>query len=71
MASTVLLSAVVIAAVGWLLLQQTRDGLLEHRVDGGHRPRSPTRCEEADERLEDASGHGRRRRPCSGATSPT
>ena len=32
-ASTVVLSAVVIGAVGWLLLQQTRDGLLEHRVD--------------------------------------
>ena len=33
MASTVLLTAVVIAAVGWLLLQQTRDGLLDQRVD--------------------------------------
>ncbi|MEO5853654.1 MAG: MtrAB system histidine kinase MtrB [Nocardioides sp.] len=32
-ASTVLLSAVVIAAVGWLLLQQTQEGLLDHRVD--------------------------------------
>jgi two-component system, OmpR family, sensor histidine kinase MtrB len=32
-ASTVILTAVVIAAVGWLLLQQTRDGLLEQRVD--------------------------------------
>jgi two-component system, OmpR family, sensor histidine kinase MtrB len=32
-ASTVLLSAVVISGVGWLLLQQTRDGLLENRVD--------------------------------------
>ncbi|CAN5378491.1 two-component system sensor histidine kinase MtrB [soil metagenome] len=32
-ASTVVLSAVVISAVGWLLLQQTRDGLLDHRVD--------------------------------------
>ena len=31
--STVLLSAVVVSAVGWLLLQQTRDGLLENRVD--------------------------------------
>jgi two-component system sensor histidine kinase MtrB len=32
-ASTVLLSAVVISVVGWFLLQQTREGLLEHRVD--------------------------------------
>jgi two-component system sensor histidine kinase MtrB len=31
--STVLLSAVVVSGVGWLLLQQTRDGLLENRVD--------------------------------------
>ena len=32
-ASTVLLSAVVVSIVGWFLLQQTREGLLEHRVD--------------------------------------
>src|SRR4051794_20808734 len=32
-ASTVVLSAVVISVVGWFLLQQTREGLLEHRVD--------------------------------------
>ena len=32
-ASTVLLSVVVVSGVGWLLLQQTRDGLLENRVD--------------------------------------
>lgn len=31
--STLVLSAVVVSAVGWLLLQQTRDGLLSHRVD--------------------------------------
>jgi two-component system sensor histidine kinase MtrB len=31
--STVLLSAVAVSAVGWLLLQQVRDGLLQHRVD--------------------------------------
>lgn len=31
--STVVLSAVVVSAVGWILLQQTRDGLLDHRVD--------------------------------------
>jgi two-component system sensor histidine kinase MtrB len=32
-ASTVLLSAAVISVVGWYLLQQTREGLLEHRAD--------------------------------------
>jgi two-component system sensor histidine kinase MtrB len=32
-ASTVLLSAAVISVVGWFLIQQTREGLLEHRVD--------------------------------------
>lgn len=31
--STVLLSAVVVGIVGWLLIQQTRDGLLENRVE--------------------------------------
>ncbi|WP_408896318.1 MtrAB system histidine kinase MtrB [Nocardioides sp. R1-1] len=31
--STVVLSAVVISGVGWILLQQTRDGLLRHRVE--------------------------------------
>ena len=32
-ASTVLLAAAVISVVGWFLLQQTREGLLDHRVD--------------------------------------
>ena len=32
-ASTVLLSAVVVGIVGWVLLQQTRDGLLDNRVE--------------------------------------
>jgi len=32
-ASTVLLSAAVISVVGWFLLQQTLDGMLEHRVE--------------------------------------
>ncbi len=32
-ASTLILSAGVVSVVGWFLLQQTRDGLLEHRVD--------------------------------------
>ncbi|WP_241153715.1 MtrAB system histidine kinase MtrB [Nocardioides pantholopis] len=31
--STLVLSAIVVGAVGWFLLQQTREGLLEHRVD--------------------------------------
>ena len=31
--STVVLSAVVVSGVGWLLLQQTQRGLLQHRVD--------------------------------------
>ena len=31
--STLLLSAVVISGVGWLLIQQTQEGLLENRVD--------------------------------------
>ncbi len=31
--STLLLSAVVVSVVGWLLLQQTQQGLLKHRVD--------------------------------------
>ncbi|WP_374457875.1 MtrAB system histidine kinase MtrB [Nocardioides sp.] len=30
--STVVLSAAVVGVVGWFLIQQTRDGLLEHRV---------------------------------------
>jgi two-component system sensor histidine kinase MtrB len=32
-ASTVVLSAVVVSGVGWFLLQQTQRGLLDHRVD--------------------------------------
>ncbi|MGL5824811.1 MAG: MtrAB system histidine kinase MtrB [Nocardioides sp.] len=31
--STVLLAAVVVSIVGWLLLQQTREGLLRNRID--------------------------------------
>jgi len=31
--STMVLTAVAVTVVGWLLLMQTRDGLLEHRVD--------------------------------------
>lgn len=33
MVSTVVLSALIVAGVGWLLLRQTRDGLIEQRVD--------------------------------------
>ncbi|WP_235737939.1 MtrAB system histidine kinase MtrB [Nocardioides alcanivorans] len=32
-ASTVLLSALVVSAVGWFLIQQTRDGLVDAKVD--------------------------------------
>lgn len=32
-ASTVLLSALVVSIVGWILIQQTREGLLDNRVD--------------------------------------
>src|SRR5215813_5467144 len=31
--STVLLSAVVVTGVGWLLLRQVEQGLVDHRVD--------------------------------------
>jgi two-component system sensor histidine kinase MtrB len=31
--STLVLSALVVGVVGWFLIQQTRDGLLDHRVD--------------------------------------
>ncbi|WP_435769784.1 MtrAB system histidine kinase MtrB [Nocardioides sp. SYSU DS0651] len=31
--STVVLSAVIVSVVGWYLLQQTREGLLDHRVE--------------------------------------
>jgi len=31
--STLLLSAIVVAGVGWLLLEQTKEGLLQHRAD--------------------------------------
>ncbi|WP_418058245.1 MtrAB system histidine kinase MtrB [Pimelobacter simplex] len=54
-ASTLVLSAVVISGVGWILLQQTRDGLLRHRsevvlgeVDA--------EVSDAQDRLEAASG---------------
>jgi two-component system sensor histidine kinase MtrB len=54
-ASTVILSAFVIAVVGWLLLQQTRDGLLDQRVELVT-AEVADEVEEANERLESASG---------------
>jgi two-component system sensor histidine kinase MtrB len=53
--STVLLSAVVICAVGWLLLQQTRDGLLKNRVDAVT-AEVADEVKEAQDRLDAASG---------------
>ena len=54
-ASTVLLTAVVIAAVGWLLLQQTRDGLVDQRVDAVT-GEVADEVREAEDRLASASG---------------
>lgn len=54
-ASTLVLSAVVVSAVGWILLQQVRQGLLEHRVDVvlGE---VDAEMDDARDRLEAASG---------------
>jgi two-component system sensor histidine kinase MtrB len=65
-ASTVLLTALVIVVVGWLLIQQTRDGLLDQRV------RAVTgevadQVKEADTRLETPPARTSTRR-CSAAT---
>ncbi len=54
-ASTVLLTAFVIAGVGWLLLQQTRDGLLDQRVDAVT-AEVADEVQEANGRLESAAG---------------
>src|SRR4051812_32174590 len=54
-ASTVILTAVVIAAVGWLLLQQTRDGLLDDRVNAVT-SEAANSVTAANDRLESASG---------------
>ena len=63
--STLLLSAVVVSVVGWLLLQQTQQGLLKHRVDAVV---AETNNEVADakERLDgtlgtDSNAHGQQR----------
>jgi two-component system, OmpR family, sensor histidine kinase MtrB len=54
-ASTLILSAVVVSVVGWFLLQQTRDGLLDQRVDAVvAEARGEVR--EAEVRLDAASG---------------
>lgn len=54
-ASTLVLSALVIAGVGWLLLQQVRDGLLDRRVDAVSQEVADEKVE-ADRRLASASG---------------
>src|SRR4029450_3758818 len=54
-ASTVLLTAFVIAGVGWLLLQQTRDGLLDQRVEAVT-GEVADEIQEANDKLEQASG---------------
>ena len=63
-ASTVLLSAAVISVVGWYLLQQTRDGLLEHRVDAVVAEANDETAEARD-RLEVGARHRQRRRTAS------
>ncbi|GAB7004203.1 two-component system sensor histidine kinase MtrB [Nocardioides sp. AN3] len=52
--STVLLSALAVSVVGWLLLQQVRDGLVQHRVDAVL-AESATEVTDARERLSAAS----------------
>ncbi len=47
-ASVVLLSALVIGIVGWFLLQQTRDGLLEQREDAAVSEAAQVTAEAAD-----------------------
>src|SRR5262249_14675140 len=54
-ASTVILTALVIAGVGWLLLQQTRDGLLNDRVTAVN-GEAADEIKEANGRLASASG---------------
>jgi two-component system sensor histidine kinase MtrB len=54
-ASTLVLSSLVISGVGWFLLTSTKDGLLEHRVDAVLAEADAT-TDEARTRLEAASG---------------
>ncbi len=53
--STVVLSTVVISAVGWFLVERTRDGLLEQRVDVAV-SEANGEVREAERRLQAASG---------------
>jgi two-component system sensor histidine kinase MtrB len=53
--STVLLSAIVVTAVGWFLLERTRDGLLEQRVEVAV-SEANGEVREAERRLQAASG---------------
>lgn len=54
-ASTILLSAAVVSIVGWFLLQQTREGLLDHRVEAVV-AQANNETTEARTRLEAATG---------------
>ena len=54
-ASTLVLSSIVISGVGWFLLTSTKDGLLEHRVDAVLAEAAAS-TDEARTRLEAASG---------------
>jgi two-component system sensor histidine kinase MtrB len=54
-ASTIILTALVIAGVGWLLLQQTRDGLLNDRVTAVT-GEAADEMREANDRLASAPG---------------
>jgi two-component system sensor histidine kinase MtrB len=54
-ASTLLLTAAVVGAVGWFLLQQTRDGLLDNRVDAVV-AEAENETAEAEDKLVAASG---------------
>ncbi len=54
-ASTLVLSALVISGVGWYLLSSTKDGLLEHRVEAVL-AEADASTDEARTRLEAASG---------------
>jgi two-component system sensor histidine kinase MtrB len=53
--STVLLSTVVLVAVGWFLLRQVQQGLLDHRVETVLRE-ADTETQAADDRLQAAVG---------------
>ena len=76
-ASTVVLSAVVVTAVGWVLLQQTQQGLLDHRVDAVL-AEVDTAMADANEQLDGALHHRQRPRraaarcwsTCSSAARP-